>query len=122
VIHSIQQVSGRTLTNNIIVSNFSGSLQTTDSGQKGNAYIDSGSVTIADNAYTNYGGSVYANGNNKNDSSPVTLSPSQLGLSGYTYALASNSPVFSQISFQPIKGGWGPPGFVIPSSSNHSDP
>jgi hypothetical protein len=40
-----------------------------------------------------------------------------------TATVAQGSPVYnSPVNFAPIKGGWGPPGFVIPSSSNHSDP
>ena len=37
-------------------------------------------------------------------------------LSGSTYALASGSPAFSTLHFQPIGSGWGPQGFVVPAN------
>jgi hypothetical protein len=76
--------------------------------------------------YWNYaaGGLVFHNGINgtiAGDTSPINGVDPQI--SGWTYTIAAGSPVFnSPVNFPHIIGGWGPPGFVIPSSSNHSNP
>lgn len=116
-----------TISNNIVLFNFTGPLLTSWSGVTGFAYYQGGpasSYTIKNNAYINYaGGSVFSNGQAANDNNPVTLSPANVGLSGYTYTIAGNSAALAPpISFPPIAGGWGPPGFVVPTSTNHSDP
>jgi hypothetical protein len=74
------------------------------------------SYTIQNNAYWNYaaGGPVSSNGTVASDSSPITEDPQ---LSGWTYEIASGSPVYnSPVNFAPIVGGWGPTGYVIPES------
>jgi hypothetical protein len=106
---------------NIIISSFSGASM---SGSIPDPYYESTDapgypgLTIQHNVYYNYasGGSVFTNG----DSSPINENPQ---ISGDLYTIAANSPVFnSPVNFAPIVGGWGPQGFVIPSSTNHSDP
>jgi hypothetical protein len=119
-------MNGDTFTNNIVISNFTGGLNETFFGRDvayneatndpaGHAY------TIHNNAYWNYapGGSVFSNGNTTSDSGPIH---EDAQLSGPTYTIAGGSPVFnSPMNFQPIVGGWGPPGFTI-SNSNRSSP
>jgi hypothetical protein len=115
------------MTNNIVVSNYSGAtnIQMGQSGPANAEYTQgSGYPTqfgdIANNLYKNYGGGGEdTTGNIVGDSSPIHQDPI---CSGALYGLAANSPAFSQIHFQPIAGGWGPPGFVIPSNTNHSCP
>jgi hypothetical protein len=74
-------------------------------------------MTISDNAYYNYvGSSIKTTGNAfvGSDSNPVYENPQ---LSGWTYNIATASPVFdSPVEFPGIMGGWGPPGFVIPQT------
>jgi hypothetical protein len=79
------------------------------------------SFSIANNAYFNYGGgSIFSNGTVQNDTSPTKVNPR---IGGHTYSIASGSPVFRPpVSFPRVIGGWGPPGFVIPMSTNHSNP
>jgi hypothetical protein len=112
-----------TIKGNIVLSNFTGPLHTVNCAGTGFPYCQSAGgtsgYTIASNDYYNYAsdGSIFSNGNIVSDSDPINVDPQ---ISGYT--VAQGSPVFSQINFQPIQGGWGPPGFVIPSSTNHSNP
>jgi hypothetical protein len=114
---------GTEVTGNIIISNFTGNLNTASSGATGVAYFQEGDAAnfrIENNFYHNYakGGLVFSNGRLKSDTHPVTGDPQ---LSGHLYAIAPESPVFkSPVNFAPIAGGWGPPGFVIPPSENHS--
>lgn len=119
-----------TFTNNIVISNFTGPLNTSGGGGAGFAYIqDSGftALTLKNNAYTNYaaGGSIFSNGSRQSDSSPQTLSTAQMGLTctNGIYTLSASSSVFlSPVSFPGLPTSWGPPGFVIPPSPNHSCP
>jgi hypothetical protein len=114
-------------TNNIVVSNFSGNRQTQpqDCGMGYSYSGDShhGSVcTIENNLYYNYGsGEVQPTSCHiAEDSNPTVDDP---GLSGDTYQLATDSPAFAApVNFPGIVGGWGPPGFQIPASTNHSQP
>jgi hypothetical protein len=116
---------------NIILRNFAGNSNSNHSGQYG-AYVpqgdganpndySSGNIQISNNVYYNYGGGQNpSNGPVSSDSNPIVEDPQ---ISGYLYTIAQGSPVFnSPVSFQSIQGGWSPPGSVIPSSSNHSDP
>lgn len=119
--------SNNVLSNNLILFNFTGGLHTFHNGGNTNAVYqyDSTTNTIANNGYTQFasGGSVFTNGNIISDSSPHTYTPSQLGCSGYLYTLAASSPVLAPPVALPVPaGGWGPPGFVIPTSTNHSCP
>lgn len=113
-------MSGSTFTGNCVLSKFTGGLNTSFSGQNGFAFFQNapsgGNFTISGNNYWNYagGGSVFSNGTQTSDSSPTNTNPN---LSGYLYG----NPT-SPSGFPPIVGGWGPPGFVIPSSTNHSTP
>ncbi len=115
-----------TFTGNIVISNFTGGLKTNVSGVSRYAYFaytpalgadpKGFSYTIQNNAYWNYaaGGPVSSNGTVASDSSPITEDPQ---LSGWTYEIASGSPVYnSPVNFAPIVGGWGPTGYVIPES------
>ena len=106
---------------NVIVSNYAGATHTSLSGFNGTEYVQGNGYptnmgVIGNNVYYNYGGgSVVTSGNLVSDSHPMVVNPQ---LSGPTYALAANSPVFSSIAgFAPIVGGWGPQGFVLPVSS-----
>jgi hypothetical protein len=74
-------------------------------------------MVINDNAYYNYVGSgVKYTGNAYvgSDSGPVYEDPQ---ISGWTYNIASDSPVFSSpVSFPGLQRTWGPPGFSIPQT------
>lgn len=110
--------------NNLVVDDFPGNLNTTSSGVTGFAYYDSAGATIQNNAYINFGGGQsLSNGTNGGDTNPVQVTAANLQCSGYLYALGKTSSIFSPpVSFQAIVGGWGPPGFIIPTSTNHSCP
>jgi hypothetical protein len=116
------QTSGNAITSNIIICNFPSSNATTTGGwgQGGSgAYAGNGSgpETIRNNVYFNYGGgaaATSANGTGNGDTNPVTEDPQ---ISGWSYAIAAQSPVYAApVSFPPIKAGWGPPGYVLPQS------
>jgi hypothetical protein len=112
-------------TGNIIIMNFAGNQNTDFTGSVGPSYFEHPSYptlpNISNNLYYNYGGGqVRTDGNRSGDSSPILNVDPQI--SGYLYTISAGSPVYSQMNFPHIVGGWGPPGFVIPSSSNHSDP
>jgi hypothetical protein len=116
-------MSGDTFTNNIVVSDLTGSQHTSFSGVTGYTFYENSAgsnFTIADNVYYNYsGGQVLTDGPDASDSSPILENPM---LSGDLYSVASNSPAFSSaVSFKAIAGNWGPPGFTIPTSTNASD-
>jgi hypothetical protein len=114
---------------NIVISNYSGSTVTSGWPNSGQEYIQgAGNIggsdypasmgSINGNIYHNYGGGAETtSGNIISDSNPIHEDPQ---LSGLDYTIAAGSPVRS-LSNLPT-GGWGPPGFVIPSSSNHSTP
>jgi hypothetical protein len=70
---------------------------------------------IANNDYYNYGGSPISSGSGSySDSNPVQENP---GLTGWAYALETDSPVFAPpTSFPPLVAGWGPPGYVLPQT------
>jgi hypothetical protein len=115
-------------TDNIIMANYSGATNTCCLDWGGGGWDQGGGYpsnmgNISGNVYWNYGGGDTANlarGNIVSDSNPINEDPQ---ISGYLYTIAANSPVYnSPVNFPPLKGGWGPPGFIIPSSSNHSDP
>jgi hypothetical protein len=109
-----------TFSNNVIIGNWAGRTVPTYNGVGWD--LGSGSNQfVKNNLYWNYGGGgVPSNGTPQGDLSPTTANPK---LSGYLYNMDPTSPAFSPpVSFPGITGGWGPPGFVIPSSSNHSDP
>lgn len=111
-------ITGNSFTGNIAISNFAGSTTTSAFGTSGTAYVQTnggGTHTITNNVYHNYGGGAeVSTGNLDSDSSPVREDPL---ISGWNYAVASNSPVFnSPVNFPAIKGNWGPPGFVLPQT------
>jgi hypothetical protein len=115
-------------TKNIVISNFTGALNTSASGVTGFAFYQGGpasSYTFGGDIYANYagGGAVFTNGQVKSDPSPINPTTTALALTcpGGVYTLAGGSTAFnSPTNFVPIAGGWGPPGFVIPTSPNHS--
>ena len=122
-----------TFFNNIVLSNFQGQQDTTPMGQGNFSFLEGGGYNnvpqfgasflggaVRANMYKNYGGgSEFTNGNIFGDASPTHADPL---CSGYLYALSPTSPAFAQINFQPISTNWGPPGFVVPTSTNHSCP
>jgi hypothetical protein len=71
--------------------------------------------TIEGNAYFSYGGTAIGTGmGTYTDSDPVTEDPQ---ISGWTYDIACDSPVFkSPVDFTPLRGDWGPPGYMIPET------
>jgi len=74
-------------------------------------------MSITNNAYFNYVGTsvTYAGaaGAGPGDTNPTYGNPQLSGC----YAVGSGSLVFSApVSFPTIVGGWGPPGFVLPST------
>ena len=101
---------GNTFTNNIVIGNFAGSGSTGDVfyAGYGNSFV---LPTIWHNVYWNYSGGTISVSGYIGDISPTIENPM---LSGWTYTIAAGSPVFNgPVSFAPIDGGWGPPGFVI---------
>jgi hypothetical protein len=112
-------------TGNIVVSRFATNQQTNDFGVKGPSFVQIASPakdpTIAGNMFHNYGGGqVRTDGNVVGDTAPILADPL---CSGNSYALASTSSAFNApMSFVPIVGGWGPPGFVLPDDPNRSCP
>lgn len=109
-------VSANAFNNNIVVSGYTGSLTTRDGVVYDQAPgYPANFAQIQNNTYHNYnGGPEATNGTIVSDTSPIHVDPK---CSGYLYAVA-NIPA----NFTPIVGGWGPPGFVIPTSTNHSCP
>ncbi len=112
-------------TGNIVVSRFAGNQATNAFGVSGFSFVQVASPasdpTIAGNMFHNYGtGQVRTDGKPLGDGSPILADPL---CSGNLYTLAPNSPAFAPpMSFAPIAGGWGPPGFVIPDDANRSCP
>lgn len=73
-----------------------------------------GTPTIKNNDYYNYAGSAIGQAGAYADSNPVSSDPQ---LSGWTYTIAAGSPVLAApVSFPPLVGGWGPPGYVLPET------
>jgi Right handed beta helix region len=112
-------------TGNIVVSRFAGEQMTSAFGVSGPSFVQinapADDPSIRDNMYYNYGGGqVSTDGNHVSDSSPQIANPL---CSGYLYGLSSKSPAFrAPVSFPPIVGGWGPPGFVLPPATTGSCP
>jgi hypothetical protein len=71
--------------------------------------------TIKDNDYYSYGSAAISSGTGAySDSDPASENPQ---LSGWTYDIASASPVFkSPVDFTALVGGWGPPGYALPET------
>jgi hypothetical protein len=120
---------GNTFTGNLVISKIAGTLNALFSGINGRAYWQSTNdpkgyaYAINGNAYWNYaaGGAVFSTGNVASDSSPTIAN---LLLSGPTYAIAGGSPAYNTpVNFQAIVGGWGPPGYNVPTTGiAHSSP
>lgn len=110
--------SGDRFTNNIVISSYAGTESTAFSGVTGLSFYSNTSAsdwTIANNVYYNSaGGHVNVRGNLASDAHPLIQNPR---LTGWRYQIEGESPVFSLLSFHPIAGGWGPPGFVIPAKA-----
>jgi hypothetical protein len=110
---------------NVVVSRFPGSQMTNAFGVSGPSFVEVASPAsdpaIHDNLFYNYGGGqVRTDGNHTGDTSPVLQDPL---CSGNLYALAAKSPAFDPpVSFHPITGGFGPPGFVVPPDANRACP
>jgi hypothetical protein len=68
--------------------------------------------TITNNDYYSYGSEPVSSNGAYSDSNPVSKNPK---LSGWTYEIASGSPVLgAPVKFVRLTGGWGPPGYSIP--------
>ena len=102
-------MTGNAFTNNIIIAG---------SRDGGNGYTGDGvpnPLTIKDNAYFNYVGLTIdsTGGSAGTDINPISEDPH---LSTWCYAIEAGSPVYNGPVFFPgVVGGWGQPGFVIPS-------
>jgi hypothetical protein len=107
------------ITGNIVISNYAGATPAQSFDESGHAYDQNGGsnsswLTISHNLYYNYGGGTAdSQGNVISDSNPMFANPQ---ISGLNYLIASGSPVFASMNFQPIVGGWGPTGYVISQS------
>lgn len=124
--------SGNKFIGNIVISNFAGrTLETSSSGTPGFAFFQGPGASASDytmggdgtppaNDYFNYGGgAIFSNGQLKSDPNPQNVNPQ---IKEHLYRIARDSPIFgSPVNFPPIVGGWGPPGFKIPASTNHSN-
>jgi hypothetical protein len=103
------QASGNVYRNNIVIAKGRGGgfLPEQASGSPV-ATIESNDYYDYVDASVGYGTGVYK------DTDPSTANPK---LSGRTYSLACGSPVRGgPVSFPPLVGGWGPPGYVLPDS------
>ena len=101
-------MSGNSFEHNILISVSGGGGYKRVSGSPLN------SPMIADNAYHSYAGAPVSFTGRYTDVGPISEDPQ---LSGWTYNVAPDSPVFkSPVSFPGIVGGWGPPGFVVPQT------
>jgi hypothetical protein len=113
---SVAGMGGNTFTGNVVMSDFAGNQNTNFSGQSGYTFYENSSssnFTINNNIYFNYaGGQVRTDGPSASDSHPTTENPQ---ISGWTYQIASTSPVLAA-GFAKIVGGWGPTGFAIPQT------
>jgi hypothetical protein len=100
-------MSGNEYENNVIIGGGGGGGYSLLSGSPMN------SPTIQDNDYYSYGSTAISSGTGAyGDSDPVSENPQ---ISGWTYDVASASPVFaSPVDFTALVGGWGPPGYVLP--------
>lgn len=111
-------MAGNTFISNVIIFGFSGAQNTNGGSNNGFTYwqnMPAADFNIQNNVYYNYaGGQVFSNGVVVSDSKPLN---EDALLSGWNYQITAGSPVFaSPVNFQPIVGGWGPPGFAIPQS------
>jgi hypothetical protein len=108
--------------NNIVVSNFARTWNGNFSGVpfvyaqfSSPARYDSTWMQISGNTYHNYGGGQEpTTGNLISDSSPIHADP---GCTGYLYNLSSLPSGFTDVTAARHAG---PPGFAIPTSTNHS--
>jgi hypothetical protein len=110
-------MSGNEYENNIVIGAGGGGGFALLSGSPKNTPV------IKNNDYYSYGSAAISSGSGAYaDSSPVDVKPQ---VSGWSYDIASGSPVLSApVSFPPLVGGWGPPGYVLletgtPPSSPH---
>ena len=71
--------------------------------------------TIVNNDYFSYtGGTISSGSGSYADTAPAHVDPE---LTGWAYAMSPASPVVaSPVSFAPLVGGWGPPGYVVPQT------
>lgn len=108
--------TGDFIQGNIYIGNWSGAQNSGfyNHGAYSNGISVSAAPTIQNNMYWNYGGGTMSTTGGFSDASPITNQDPLI--SGWTYALAAGSPAYSAINFPHIKGGWGPPGFVIPQN------
>jgi hypothetical protein len=112
-------MTGNQVSANIFIGNWSGGQRSWGGGNGPLAFPAWGNSptapSISGNLYFDYGtGTLSTTGNEFHDTNPITgIDPL---ISGETYALASNSPVFSALSFPPLNTSWGPPGYAIPLS------
>jgi len=120
--NSYPAMTGNTISGNIFIGNWTGAQNSYGIGQGPYAYPAGGpsvptTPTLTNNLYYNYGAaSMSTTGNDFSDTAPIKGTNPMI--SGTTYTLASNSPTYSLLTgFLPIAGGWGPPGYVIPSGT-----
>jgi len=117
-----------TFTGNIVVSSFAGNQATNGLGQSGFSYYENSGVasdyTISANAYHNYGGGQErTDGSVASDASPQHYTSAQMALTcpNGIYSIGAGSTALgAPVNFPQLVGGWGPPSFTIPSSTNHS--
>jgi hypothetical protein len=109
---------GNSVTGNIFIGNWSGEQVAYALGVGPYAFASGGELRILPrikrNLYFNYGGGqISTQGNAIHDSDPITNTDPQL--SGWTYELASGSPVLQPpLNFVPAVQRWGPACFEIP--------
>nr|WP_294525692.1 hypothetical protein [uncultured Rhodopila sp.] len=112
---SSKSMSGNVVTGNIFIGKWSGSQETWGAGIGPHAYPESVGIvvpTISNNLYYNYGsGSLDTTGNLTNGSDVSPITSTNPNLSGATYTGST---------FVTIQGGWGPPGYTLPSGTTPS--
>jgi hypothetical protein len=102
-------MSGNEYTNNVVIGGGGGGGYALLSGTPMHA------PTIANNDYFSYGSAAIGTGSGAyGDTAPADVDPQ---LSGWAYTMSATSPVLvAPVSFPPLVGGWGPPGYVLPQT------
>jgi len=114
---SIKGMGGNVFAGNIVMSSYPGDQRTSSGGITGYAYMENdkraADCRVDGNVYFNYaGGRVRTDGPVTGDGRPTVENPR---ISGWSYTIGGDSPVFGgAVKFPPIGGNWGPAGYVIP--------
>jgi hypothetical protein len=119
---SLTGMAGQAFTNNIVISGYAGSSSVVAYGFQTN--LSTSDFTISNNGYHNFStGTPNTSGAVKGDTSPQLYNARQIGVTcpNGVYAITNGSTVTrAPVNFPLLPTSWGPPGFTIPASANHS--